>query len=256
MGVFSGWQSTVQSAAATVANLAGQAVSMLKLTLTQATGQDALAIANNGARIHHGAGASDFSSSDGTTVTFAGPVITSGFTNASGNAIIQNATLQISSSAGTFFFNNAAATCGFITTNISAANAGNTGATAALKLMPQNALDATDFVTSIQDNASANLFAVAFNGSVQTPNTDSSGTPGNATANTIAGKAAIALGAAACVISNTLVTANSRIFISPRLRDATGLLPIVSAQVAGTSFTVSVTANCTAALPFDWWVID
>lgn len=85
--------------------------------------------------------------------------------------------------------------------------------------------------------------------------TDSSGTPGNATANTATGRAAIASGASSCVISNNLVTAAARIFISPKIRDATGLLPIVSAQVASTSFTVSTTANCTANLTFDWWVI-
>lgn len=85
--------------------------------------------------------------------------------------------------------------------------------------------------------------------------TDTSGTPGNAVANTASGRSAIAAGASSCVISNTIVTAGARIFISPKIRDATGLLPIVSAQVAATSFTVSTTANCTANLTFDWWVL-
>ena len=84
---------------------------------------------------------------------------------------------------------------------------------------------------------------------------DTTGTPGSATSNSATGRSSIAIGASSCVITNNLVTAASRIFISPKARDATGLLPIVSAQVASTSFTVSTVGNCTAALPFDWWVI-
>lgn len=90
---------------------------------------------------------------------------------------------------------------------------------------------------------------------VTLPSTDSSGSPGAATINKPSGRSAIAAGASSVVISNSIVTAAARIFISPKIRDATGLLPIVSAQVAATSFTVSTTANCTAALTFDWWVI-
>jgi len=41
-------------------------------------GNDAYAAANNGAHWHFGGGASDYASSDGTTVTFAGPVNVSG----------------------------------------------------------------------------------------------------------------------------------------------------------------------------------
>lgn len=48
------------------------------------SGLNAFAATINGARIDFGAGASDYASSDGTTVTFAGPVSTTNFT-ASGN---------------------------------------------------------------------------------------------------------------------------------------------------------------------------
>lgn len=50
----------------------------LKFTATQTTGNDAFVVQANGARVHFGAGASDFASSDGTTVTFAGPVTAAG----------------------------------------------------------------------------------------------------------------------------------------------------------------------------------
>lgn len=91
-------------------------------------------------------------------------------------------------------------------------------------------------------------------GSLVLASTDSSGTPGNATINKPSGRSAIALGAATCTVSNTLVTAATRVFISARTRDATGLLPLVT-TVAGGSFTVTTVGNCTAALVFDWVVI-
>lgn len=43
-------------------------------TSTIGSGSNAFAVGTNGARIDHGAGASDYSSSDGTTVTYAGPL--------------------------------------------------------------------------------------------------------------------------------------------------------------------------------------
>jgi hypothetical protein len=92
-------------------------------------------------------------------------------------------------------------------------------------------------------------------GQLVLPITDTSGTPGNATANTVTGKSAIAAGASSCVISNNLALAGCRILITPLARDATGLNPAVTARVAGTSFTVTTSANCTADLPFEWLVI-
>jgi hypothetical protein len=44
------------------------------ISSTVASGNNGLAVTQNGARIDFGAGASDYASSDGTTVTFAGPV--------------------------------------------------------------------------------------------------------------------------------------------------------------------------------------
>lgn len=67
-----GWKSAVQSVASTIAQLAGQSVSMLKLTLTQVTGQVALQM-TDGARLKLGGGTTDYLTSDGaTTITAAG----------------------------------------------------------------------------------------------------------------------------------------------------------------------------------------
>lgn len=103
--------------------------------------------------------------------------------------------------------------------------------------------------------ASVTLMSFTDAGLMSVPTTDTTGTPGSATANTPSGKSSIAIGASSCVISNNLITTASRVFISPRARDATALLPAVTAQVNGTSFTVSTVGNATAALPFDWWVV-
>ncbi len=53
-----------------------------------------------------------------------------------------------------------------LSTNISAANGGSTPGSAMLQIAPVNALDATDLVLSVQNNAAANLLQVAYNGAV------------------------------------------------------------------------------------------
>lgn len=92
-------------------------------------------------------------------------------------------------------------------------------------------------------------------GSLRISATDSTGTPGAATINKTAGRSAIALGASSVVITNNQVVAGSLVFIQPLARDATGLLPAVTTTASG-SFTVSTSANCTAALSFNWHVIN
>jgi hypothetical protein len=82
--------------------------------------------------------------------------------------------------------------------------------------------------------------------------TDSSGSPGAATVAKPIGKNAIALGASSVVITNSLVTASSVILITPHARDAT-CKELIAVPAAG-SFTVSGSANATAALPFSWEV--
>lgn len=48
------------------------------ITTHAGSGNNILTVATNGARLHFGSGASDYATSDGTTVTFAGPLATSG----------------------------------------------------------------------------------------------------------------------------------------------------------------------------------
>lgn len=91
-------------------------------------------------------------------------------------------------------------------------------------------------------------------GRIDQSGTDSTGTPGAATINRPTGKSAIAIGAASVVITNSLVTAASRVIITPHARDAT-CKELIAVPAAG-SFTVSGSANATAAVPFSWQVAN
>lgn len=64
-----GLQSGVQSAAKTVLDLVGQTVTALQFVSSQASGSDAFKVTTSGARWHIGAGALDYLSSDGTTIS-------------------------------------------------------------------------------------------------------------------------------------------------------------------------------------------
>jgi hypothetical protein len=99
-----------------------------------------------------------------------------------------------------------------------------------------------------------NIIRFGSNGAMSQRGTDSTGTPGAATINKPTGKSAIAVGASSVVITNSLVSATSRVLITPHARDAT-CKELIAVPAAG-SFTVSGTANATAALPFSWQVAD
>lgn len=93
----------------------------------------------------------------------------------------------------------------------------------------------------------------------KTDTTDSTGSPGAATINKISGKSAIANGAAAVTITNSLVASTSRCFIQPTETDTTCYGAAVANWicVAGEgSFVVTAPANCTADTNFDWFVIQ
>lgn len=66
-----GLQSGSTSIASVLAGLVGQDVVARSFSASQASGSDAFKATVNGARWHIGAGASDYLSSDGTTITFA-----------------------------------------------------------------------------------------------------------------------------------------------------------------------------------------
>lgn len=60
-----------------VATLQVADIGVAGINVAVTSGNNALAVGSNGGRIDHGAGASDYSSSDGTTVTYAGPLAAS-----------------------------------------------------------------------------------------------------------------------------------------------------------------------------------
>jgi len=82
---------------------------------------------------------------------------------------------------------------------------------------------------------------------------DASGTPGNATINQPSGRAAIAAAGTAAVITNSLVTAASRVLVTLRANDTTAVR--IAVTTAAGSFTVTANAAATAALPFDFLVV-
>lgn len=82
---------------------------------------------------------------------------------------------------------------------------------------------------------------------------DSTGTPGAATCNTYAGRAAIAAAAASVVITDSLVTATSSVFAQLATADGTCFVVRRVVPAAG-SFTITVDAACTAAANVAWEV--
>ena len=81
-------------------------------------------------------------------------------------------------------------------------------------------------------------------------------TVGAATANAVIGRCAIAAGSSSVVITNSLVTANSKIFAVVAQAAADGTLLRVERIVpAAGSFTIYGTANATATTVIDWSII-
>lgn len=90
--------------------------------------------------------------------------------------------------------------------------------------------------------------------SLSAVSTDSSGTPGNATNNNLSGRAAFAAAASTVVITNSQVTAASKVFISLGSADAT--LTSVRVTPAAGSFTVTGNAAATGTTVFDFLVVN
>lgn len=109
-------------------------------------------------------------------------------------------------------------------------------------------------------NNNVEMAAISKDGAYGVQGTDSSGSPGAATINKPSGKSAIAASASAVTITDSTVTANSQIYISPLGADATCIFLRVSAITAATSFVVtgysaaSVATACTGNQSFFWEV--
>lgn len=99
-------------------------------------------------------------------------------------------------------------------------------------------------------DGSAYSFKVT-SGRLDQAGTDSSGTPGAATINKPTGVSAIANGASSVTITNSLVTASSRVMIT--WHDDHGAARTWVTRAAG-SFTVNISSNATADAAFSWEV--
>lgn len=234
------------TAANVLAALVGQDIVARSISLSQLSGSVALQMVT-GARLQLGTGSTDYFTSNGTTT-----ITTPATLGAAALTATAQAALTMTFAGLTQILATNAAGRIQIRADATSANVSATAAGAAIILGVTNALDATDWVCTV-NNSAISVLAITNAGSIVLPTTDSSGTPGAATINQACGRSAIAAGASSAVITNSLVTAASHIFISPGARDATGLLPI--AVPAAGSFTLSTTANCTAALTIDWFVV-
>lgn len=108
--------------------------------------------------------------------------------------------------------------------------------------------------------STTDLFAITKDGKPLTTFTDTSGTPGNGTANTTCGRSAIASTASAAVITNSLVSATSNVFAQVETSGA-GVSTLAIVPAAG-SFTASsmggagVVSVTTATFKFSWCVYN
>lgn len=86
--------------------------------------------------------------------------------------------------------------------------------------------------------------------------TDSTGTPGNVTNNSALGRAAFAAAGSTVVVTSSIVTASSEVFVQLLgAADAT-LTSIIGVTVAAGSFTVTGNAAATAAKSFSFMVVN
>lgn len=83
---------------------------------------------------------------------------------------------------------------------------------------------------------------------------DSTASPGNATCNAAAGRAAVAAGQTAVTITNSLVSATSIVLVTPQTIDATCLYPRAAVPGVGSFVFTMGPAACTAAVNFTWVV--
>lgn len=130
-------------------------------TSTAASGASGFACATNGCRVDFGAGASDYASSDGTTVTFAGPITGTG-------SVIATTALQAGSPAtGAVYAGTVSPAAG---NSLSIAGNLNDGATAvAVKVRSTNALstEGAEIAAFYSDNGTTKRAAITKDGAIR-----------------------------------------------------------------------------------------
>lgn len=154
--------------------------------------------------------------------------------------------LFVNGRAGGFLFNSGASELGIMTSNAASGIFFNLGSGLS------RCSAAFQAGTDVRSGGGSTFGVMTSTGQYNCSGTDSTGTPGAATIDKPSGKSAIAAGASSVTITCNAVTAASRLMVTFHARDATGLLPI--AVPGAGSFTVTTSANCTAALPFSWEV--
>lgn len=120
--------------------------------------------------------------------------------------------------------------------------------------------EATDqFPEKAEDNifAGVNTFSgvVNLNDDVRLDLTDGSATPGAVEINKLAGKAAFAIGASTCTVTNSYVTAASLVYCVLQFADATLNVIRTVVPTAG-AFTVTANTTATAATKFAFFVFN
>lgn len=106
----------------------------------------------------------------------------------------------------------------------------------------------------VGNGAVTEVAAITKDGTFNPAFTDDSANSGNRTVNKPSGANSIAIGAATCVITNSCVTATSIVVCSLQFADATATTILRVIPAAG-SFTITVNAAATAATKFGWIVI-
>lgn len=96
----------------------GTSLSAPNLTGTAASGSDSFSVAANGSRTHFGAGASDYASSNGTTVTFASPLAATAAAGNSAFSVPVQAYISLDPTGNDSFIRAPAAGVIGLTTNI------------------------------------------------------------------------------------------------------------------------------------------
>lgn len=218
------------------------ALAGLSFTSSQASGSNAISFSTSGARLDLGGGASDYFSSNGTDLSTPAKFSAAGGLNLStGSAGFRISDNVVMYDIGSFKMGIK----GYATdvANVAAVSIGNANSiTTALRKM----------VSFYSDNMSTEIASISLKGVYKGTDTDSTGSPGSATANTAQGAACVASGASAATITNSEVASTSRIFITPRDLDATATS--FKAVAASGSFTVTTNANATSNWCFNWSV--
>jgi hypothetical protein len=138
------------------------------------------------------------------------------------------------------------------------------GGACGLLVTTNNVLNPGDALFTAQNHGTS-VLALTCDGNISIPTTgggkftvdagDSRGSPGNATINKVAGKSAIAAGASSMTLTNSKITSSSIIIVTREATDATSKAIFAGAPGSG-SVVISLEANATGNVNFNWWILN